>query len=63
MNGYFDAPIPYTEGHKCEANGVGDYQMVCADGTVLDGFVPFMLRTLQKGNCQNCGKFVEAEDG
>ncbi len=56
---YMTKTIRYSEGHKCQPNGVGDYELVCPKDNrgVIPGFVPFMLRgTLKK--CQGCGKNI-----
>ncbi len=58
---YMTKTIQYSEDHKCQPNGVGDYELVCPEDNkgVIPGFVPFMLRgTLRK--CKGCGKSIHA---
>ena len=52
--------IEYTEGHECRPNGVGDYKMVCPETGVLEGFVPFLMRTLLRGTCDGCGLSIRS---
>jgi len=56
---YITKEILYTHGHKCIPNGVGDYQMVCPDGEVVKGFIPFMMRAVIKGLCTRCNKTLK----
>ena len=52
----------HTDGHVLRPNGVGDYEIVCADGKVSDGFVPFMYRSTGRKRCLACGVIVEPEE-
>lgn len=53
--------VHYKNGHTCIPNGVGDYTFVCPVDGKREGFVPFMLRTLQKGVC-SCGAKIELDE-
>ncbi|WP_236225560.1 MULTISPECIES: hypothetical protein [Pseudomonas aeruginosa group] len=53
--------IYYKNGHTCVPNGVGDYAFICPTHGQREGFVPFMMRSLQKGNC-SCGIVIELDE-
>ncbi len=51
--------IQYTDGHRCEPNGHGDYQFVCPTNGVYHRFIPFFARYTLLGKCQ-CGVTFKA---
>ena len=52
--------IEYTSGHKCEPNGVGDYNMVCPTHGQLPMFIPYMWARIVVCDkiCPLCGNMI-----
>jgi len=55
--GQFNKIVKYTNNHRCEPNGLGDYDFICPKLGKIK-FVPILLRESVVGCCP-CGEKVE----